>query len=283
MIDVRGLHFSYDKKKDFIRDISFEVKEGEIFGFLGPSGAGKSTLQKNLSGILRDYRGNIRVLNTEVKNRRENFYENIGMVFEYPNLYGKFTALENLLYFSSLYKSGEVDPLTLMERVGLAGDLHKKVSGYSKGMKMRLAFVRAILHKPHLLFLDEPTSGLDPGYSRIIKDLIMEQKKNGRTIILTTHNMHDAEELCDRVAFIVDGQIRALDTPHALRAVKSGVQVSYNFRDGEKEAAGSALLSTLHRDKEFMNRLNAGLLTGIHSKEPTLEDVFIELTGRYLK
>ncbi len=283
MIDVSELHFSYDTKEDFIRDISFEVKKGEIFGFLGPSGAGKSTLQKILTGILRNYRGSIKILNKEVKTRRDSFYENLGMVFEYPNLYGKFTALENLLFFSSLYKRKRIDPMPLMERIGLSGDIHKKVSGYSKGMKMRLAFVRAILHKPPLLFLDEPTSGLDPGYSRIIKELITEQKKDGTTIILTTHNMHDAEELCDRVAFIVDGQIRALDTPHALRVRKTGVEVNYTYLDGVKEKAGSAMLSSLHVDKEFKSRFNAGLLTGIHSKEPTLEDVFIELTGRCLK
>lgn len=173
--------------------------------------------------------------------------------------------------------------MTLLERVGLADDAHKKVASYSKGMKMRLAFVRAILHKPSLLFLDEPTSGLDPGYARIIKELILEQKKKGRTIILTTHNMHDAEELCDRVAFIVDGEIRAIDTPHAMRTRKSGVEVSYTYRDGEKENVASVLLSSLHLDPAFIKRLNAGLLTGIHSKEPTLEDIFIEVTGRCLK
>lgn len=283
MIDVQGLYFSYDRKKDFIRDVAFGVKEGEIFGFLGPSGAGKSTLQKILSGILRNYRGSVRVLDTEIKNRKETFYENIGMVFEFPNLYGKFTALENLLLFSSLYKKNTVNAIELMERVGLAGDLHKKVSGYSKGMKMRLAFVRAILHQPSLLFLDEATNGLDPGYARIIKDLILEQKKEGKTIILTTHNMHDAEELCDRVAFIVDGQIKALDTPYELRAGNRDVPVSYTFRGRQKEETASAMLSGLHLDEDFMMRLNRGLLTGIHSREPSLEDVFIELTGRCLK
>lgn len=283
MIKATKLYFSYEKNKEFIRDMSFKVDKGEVFGFLGPSGAGKSTVQKILSGILRNYRGSVRVLQTDIKNRSDSFYENIGVVFEFPNLYGKFTALENLLFFSSLYGHKSLDPMTLLERVGLAEDAHKKVASYSKGMKMRLAFVRAILHKPSLLFLDEPTSGLDPAYARIIKELILEQKKEGRTIILTTHNMHDAEELCDRVAFIVDGQIRALDTPHALRTRKSGVEVSYTYRDGEKEKAASAQLSTLHFDPDFMKRLNAGLLTGIHSKEPTLEDIFIELTGRCLK
>jgi fluoroquinolone transport system ATP-binding protein len=280
---VGELFFAYNRDSDVIRNISFQVDRGEIFGFLGPSGAGKSTLQKILSGILRNYRGSVMVLGTEVKNRRAGFYEDIGVDFEYPNLYGKFTAMENLRYFSSLYSRASGNPVELLERVGLAADAGKKVSGFSRGMKMRLAFVRAILHRPSLLFLDEPTSGLDPGYSRILKDMILEQKREGRTIILTTHNMHDAEELCDRVAFIVDGRIEALDAPHALRTRKSGVEVTYTFLQDGREKAATSPLSSLHLDPEFRKRLDSGILTGIHSKEPTLEDVFIELTGRRLK
>ncbi len=287
MIRVSDLQFSYEKNREFIKDISFTVDSGEIFGFLGPSGAGKTTLQRILSGSLRNYRGEVTVLQTEVKHRPDSFYEDVGMVFEFPNLYAKFTALENLRFFSSLYEREPLDPMPLLERVGLVGDAHKKVAGYSKGMKMRLTFVRAILHRPSLLFLDEPTAGLDPAHARVLKELILEQKQQGRTIILTTHNMHDAEELCDRVAFIVDGKIRALDTPHALRAGKDSVEVSYSYRDQTtdegRERKASAPLSRLHQDRDFMARLKAGLLTGIHSKEPTLEDVFIEVTGRCLK
>lgn len=283
MISVSQLDFSYDKHREFIKGMSFEVQQGEIFGFLGPSGAGKSTLQKILSGMLRNYKGSVSVLNTEVKNRRDRFYEDIGVDFEFPNLYGKFTGLENLLFFSSLYERKTRDPMEYLERVGLSADANKKVSSYSKGMKMRLAFVRAIIHDPSLLFLDEPTSGLDPAFARILKDMIQEQKKEGKTIILTTHNMHDAEELCDRVAFIVDGQIKALDRPHALRSKKSGVEVSYTYKEEGLEKAGMAMLSSLYQNSAFMMRLKAGTLTGIHSKEPTLEDVFIELTGRCLK
>lgn len=283
MITVHNLSFSYSRQRRFIDSMSFEVKTGEVFGFLGPSGAGKSTLQKILTGILRDYQGSVRVFGTEVKKRDNHFYEQIGVDFEFPNLYGKFTALENLRFFASLYARPTVDPLLLLERVGLADDAHKKVGSYSKGMKMRLAFVRAILHRPTLIFLDEPTSGLDPANARMLKDLIREQKQAGRTIILTTHNMHDAEELCDRVAFIVDGEIRALDTPHALRARKRGVDVVYSYRDSTGEHTSTGCLATLHRDAAFLQCFQAGQLTGIHSKEPTLEDVFVELTGRSLK
>ena len=283
MITVRQLDFSYDKQSELIKGMSFDVNQGEIFGFLGPSGAGKSTLQKILSGILRNYKGSVSVLNTEVKYRKESFYEDIGVDFELPNLYGKFTGLENLLFFSSLYGRKSPNPMEYLERVGLSNDANKKVASYSKGMKMRLAFVRAILHQPSLLFLDEPTSGLDPAFSRILKDMILEQKKEGKTIILTTHNMHDAEELCDRVAFIVDGQIKALDRPHALRTRKKGVEVIYTYKEDDNESAGKAMLSSLYQDSIFIKHLKAGTLTGIHSKESTLEDVFIELTGRCLK
>ncbi len=282
MIDVNGLHFSYTPRSSLIQDMSFQVSDGEIFGFLGPSGAGKSTLQKILCGILRNYQGQVTVLNQEVKNTREDFYTQIGVDFEFPNLYSKFTGLENLTYFASLYGRTDLDPFPYLERVGLSQDMHKKVANYSKGMKMRLAFVRAILHKPTLLFLDEPTSGLDPAFARILKDMIVEQREAGRTVILTTHNMHDAEELCDRVAFIVDGEIRAMDTPAALRDQKSSAAVHFTYESNGQIITAQASLDSLQAHPEFMHHLNHGTLRSIHSKEPTLEDVFIQLTGRQL-
>lgn len=282
MIQVREMSFSYERQKSFIEDLSFSVSSGEIFGFLGPSGAGKSTLQKILCGILRNYRGNVEVLGVEVKERDKDFYEKIGVDFEFPNLYGKFTGLENLKYFSSLYDTKSLDPMPYLERVGLLDHANKKVADYSKGMKMRLAFVRSILHQPQLLFLDEPTSGLDPTYARIIKELILEQKKEGRTIILTTHNMNDAEELCDRVAFIVDGDIKAIGEPIHLKNHKRDVEVSYTYEHLDAIKNGKSMLTDLIHDDQFMKHLQEGRLRSIHSKEPTLEDVFIELTGRRL-
>ncbi len=282
MIDAQNLSFSYDFSSTLIEDMSFQVAAGEIFGFLGPSGAGKSTLQKILCGILRNYRGQVTVMDREVKKTSEDFYTQIGVDFEFPNLYSKFTGLENLTYFASLYGRNDLDPYPHLERIGLSGDMHKKVSSYSKGMKMRLAFVRAILHQPRLLFLDEPTSGLDPAYARILKDMILEQKEAGRTVILTTHNMHDAEELCDRVAFIVDGEIRALDTPAALRSRETGVKVRFTYENSEQILSGHAPLESLKSHPDFMHHLQNGTLRSIHSREPTLEDVFIELTGRHL-
>lgn len=284
MISVQEVFLKYSAAKaDTIQGISFDVKQCEIFGFLGPSGAGKSTMQKILTGVLRDYRGTVRVFGNEVKNRTSDYYEKIGVDFEFPNFYGKFTALENLKYFASLYSSKTTDPILLLEKVGLRGDADKKVGNFSKGMKMRLGFVRCLMHNPQLLFLDEPTSGLDPANARTLKDIILEQKKMGKTIILTTHNMHDAEELCDRVAFIVDGKVKALDTPHALRRSGANTKVVYSFVMGGQEIEKNCLLAELGKSEDFQSVLKAGTLKSIHSKEQTLEDVFIALTGRCLQ
>jgi len=282
MIDVKELAFSYKQQQSFITDLSFAVSPGEIFGFLGPSGAGKSTLQKILCGILRNYNGSVTVLGQEVKHRSKDFYQQIGVDFEFPNLYGKFSGLDNLKYFASLYDQETLDPLLYLERVGLSEHKDKKVAEYSKGMKMRLAFVRSILHDPKLLFLDEPTSGLDPSYARTLKEMILEQKKLGKTIILTTHNMLDAEELCDRVAFIVDGGIKAVGTPLELKSVKTEVEVRYGYRLQNQIKQGKAMLTELNRDERFLKHLEEGSLTSIHTKEATLEDVFMDVTGRRL-
>lgn len=284
VIEVQDVFFRYPAAKaDTIRGVSFAVGQGEVFGFLGPSGAGKSTLQKLLTGTLRDYRGSVRVFGAEIKRRTRDYYENIGVDFEFPNFYGKFTAGENLRYFASLYAKKAADPLALLERVGLRRDADKKVSSYSKGMKMRLGFVRALLHDPQLLFLDEPTSGLDPANARVLKDMILEQKQRGKTVILTTHNMQDAEELCDRVAFIADGTLKAVGAPHALRKSGADTQVAYSFWEQGRERRGSCALAGLGRSPEFQRALQAGTLSSVHSQEQTLEELFIALTGKALQ
>ncbi|MDU5081295.1 ABC transporter ATP-binding protein [uncultured Tissierella sp.] len=283
MIAVENVFAKYPGTSvNIIKDVSFEVGEGEIFGFLGPSGAGKSTLQKILTGVLPNYQGSVKVLGSEVNKHSSDFYEEIGVDFEFPNFYNKFTAMENLNYFSSLYKKQSLDPIPLLERMGLLSDANKKVGGYSKGMKMRLGFIRCLLHNPKLLFLDEPTSGLDPANARILKDIVLEQKQQGKTIILTTHNMHDAEELCDRVAFIVDGAIKALDSPQTLRKSKENTSVEFSYIKNGIDKNKNVLLSELYNDMDFMYALKSSNITKIHSKEQSLEDVFIELTGRCL-
>jgi fluoroquinolone transport system ATP-binding protein len=281
MIQVRKLEFSYTKKP-FLEDVNFEVSKGEIFGFLGPSGAGKSTLQKVLTGLITNYKGNAIVNGMESKNHNNDFYENIGVDFEFPSLYEKLTARQNLKYFGSLYSNKLRNMDELMKMVGLHDDSDKKVSEYSKGMKSRLNFIKALIHNPDILFLDEPTSGLDPSNSKDMKDIILEEKKKGKTIILTTHNMVDATELCDRVAFIVDGKVKALDTPHNLIMSKGATKIRYTYLDGV-EKTGECLLKKTSDDYKLQNLIKNNQILSIHSSEPTLNDIFMEVTGRVLQ
>jgi len=280
MIQVRNLSFSYTKDP-FIENINFEVPKGEIFGFLGPSGAGKSTLQKILTGLITNYSGHALVNGIESKNHNSNFYEYIGVDFEFPSLYEKLTARQNLHYFGSLYSRKLLDIDELLKMVGLHHDADKKVADYSKGMKSRLNFIKAILHNPDVLFLDEPTSGLDPSNSKIMKDIILEEKRKGKTIILTTHNMVDATELCDRVAFIVDGKVKIIDSPHNLIMSKGAAKIRYSYWDGS-EKYGECLLNQTSEDRKLSELIRKNRILSIHSTEPTLNDIFIEVTGRVL-
>ncbi|MCK5201348.1 MAG: ABC transporter ATP-binding protein, partial [Spirochaetales bacterium] len=160
MIHVENLEFTYPGNSDkTIKNISFSIAKGEIFGFLGPSGAGKSTTQKVLNGLLRNYRGSVRVNGIDLAEMDRSFYEKIGVAFEFPNLYLKLTALENLQLFASFFKSPTRNPEELLERVSLSDDRNTRVEAFSKGMKMRLNFIRALLNNPEILFLDEPTAG----------------------------------------------------------------------------------------------------------------------------
>ena len=209
MIEAHDLTFTYPgTRKPTLTGLSFEVEKGEIFGFLGPSGAGKSTTQKILIGLLKDFDGTVSVFGRDIHSWKSDFYESVGVSFELPNHYLKLTAVENLSYFRSLYQGETEEPEKLLELVGLGGDGALRASQFSKGMKNRLNFARSLLNKPELIFLDEPTTGLDPMNTRRVKDIILGKKREGRTIFLTTHDMLAATELCDRVAFIIDGQIR---------------------------------------------------------------------------
>lgn len=281
VIHVENVNFSYTKHA-FIQDVSFDVKKGEIFGFLGPSGAGKSTLQKILTGLIADYTGSSSILGVESKHHGNDFYEKIGVDFEFPSLYEKLTARANLAYFSSLYKGKRRDVDGLLQEVGLYHHADKKVKDFSKGMKSRLNFIRALVHDPQVLFLDEPTSGLDPNNAKIMKDMIRKERDQGKTIILTTHNMQDATELCDRVAFIVDGKVKALDTPHNFIMSKGAVKVNYTYLQDGVECSNSSLLSSISEDKVLEHLIKTNQITSIHSEEPTLNDIFIELTGALL-
>lgn len=282
MLTVQNLTFSYSNKP-FITNMNFHVEQGEIFGFLGPSGSGKSTLQKIFTGLIPTYSGSVKLDGVECKEHDNRFYERIGVDFEFSTLYEKLTARQNLEFFSSLYTKRTMEIDVLLTAIGLQQDADKKVSAYSKGMKSRLNFVRALLHDPAILFLDEPTSGLDPANSQLMKNMILQQKAKGKTIFLTTHNMADATALCDRVAFIVNGGIRALDCPHNLIKRRGAAKVLYTYEENGQERSGESLLSELSNDRVLPNVMKENRLRSIHSSEPSLNDIFIEVTGRTLQ
>lgn len=284
VIRVRGLTYTYPKSRaPALKGMDFSVRRGEIFGFLGPSGAGKSTTQKLLIGLLRGHGGEAQVWGRDPLDWGPDYYRRIGVSFELPNHYQKLTALENLQFFASLYDGATLDPMELLDSVGLADHAKTRVGKYSKGMQMRLTFARALINGPELLFLDEPTSGLDPVNARKVKDIILDLKARGRTVFLTTHDMATANELCDRVAFVVDGGIAALDTPAELRIARSQrtVRVEYRGMDGGLATADFPM-DDLADNPAFRELLRRSHIETIHSREASLDDVFVEVTGRRL-
>lgn len=280
MIQVKNLNYQYPSTSNLaIKGINFSIAKGEVFGFLGPSGSGKSTTQKILFKLLTGYNGMAQIDGKEVNVWGKDLYEKIGVGFELPNHYLKLTALENLTFFKNFYNKTH-NPMELLDMVGLKKDANKKVGDFSKGMKMRLNFVRSFLHDPEILFLDEPTSGLDPVNSKVVKDIIVDLKSKGKTIFITTHQMYDAEKLCDRVAFIVDGEIKAMDSPENLKINHSNRSVEVLFRNSvDKE---KFQLDGLGQNKTFLEKLQSNEIETIHSKEASLDDIFIQVTGKTL-
>lgn len=280
MIEVKNLNYQYPGANSLALDqINFSIRKGEAFGFLGPSGSGKSTTQKILFKLLAGYQGNALIDGKEVSAWDKSLYEKIGVSFELPNHYLKLSALENLRFFGNFYQKTQ-DPMQLLDIVGLKQDAHKRVADFSKGMKMRLNFIRSFMHDPEILFLDEPTSGLDPVNSRMVKDIILDLKSKGKTIFITTHQMYDADELCDRVAFLVDGSIKALDTPENLKIKHSTRSLEVLFRQEEHKRTFE--LDHLGKNDTFMSLLRDKEIETIHSKEATLDDIFIQVTGKKL-
>ncbi|MUK90337.1 ATP-binding cassette domain-containing protein [Ornithinibacillus sp. L9] len=283
MIHVSNLMYRYPAKiEDTIKGVTFQVNKGEIFGFLGPSGAGKSTIQKILIGILKGYKGSVKIDDQELKLLDSTYLERIGVGFEFPNFYHKFTGLENLTFFSRLYKSTTRNPMELLEQVRLEDAANVKFSNYSKGMKMRLNFCRVLLNDPDIIFLDEPTSGLDPVNDKNLRELIKTEKDKGKTILITTHNMNTAEELCDRVAFIVDGAISLIDSPQKLKINDGKKEVEVKYRDNSGVKIARFSLKGLSENMEFQTILKKDEIITMHTQEATLEDVFIKTTGREL-
>jgi fluoroquinolone transport system ATP-binding protein len=283
MIRVENLSFSYNSvSPDVIRNISFSINKGEIFGFLGPSGAGKSTAQKILTGQLKNYSGSVRIEDKEIKTAERSIYNRIGVAFEFPNLYDRLTATENLQLFGSFYERTLITPDVLLKMVNLFEDRNTLAGSFSKGMKMRLNFARSIMHKPDLLFLDEPTSGLDPVNAKLVKEIISELKMQGTTVFLTTHNMHDADQLCDNLALIDNGAIVITGSPADLKQKFGDNKLKVTLKHNDSRTEKEFELRGIGSDKSFLEILNSDDLETIHTCEASLEDIFIKVTGHNL-
>ena len=281
MMEVKNLTFSYGKDKQVLHGLNFAVEDGEIFGFLGPNGSGKSTTQKILTGIVKGHGGKVSVFGQDISAAHEQeFFRKIGVLFEFPYLYTNLSAVDNLKYFSSFYPAGQLRDIgEVLEKLEFKPDfLQKPVSSYSKGMRQRVSMARALVSSPKLLFLDEPTSGLDPSGAVLFRKIIEEEREKGTTVFLTTHNMSDADLLCDRVAFITDGTIAALDTPKRLKEQNGNhrIRIDYLYQGSREEK------SIETRELEAGIPFPHDEIISIHSEEPTLEDVFIRYTGRGL-
>lgn len=265
-----------------VDDISFHVGQGEVLGFLGPNGAGKTTTVKMLTGQLKPKSGQATLLGMDITRNPSQIKAQIGVSFETTNLYEQMTARENLSLFARLFGIKGFEPRDLLEKVGLAGRENERVEGYSKGMKQRLMVARALVNSPRILFLDEPTEGLDPVSAESIRSIIQEERAKGTSVFLTTHDMMEADKLADRVAFINQGKIVALDTPHALkqqygkRALKAEVAV-----DGRLETR-EIILDTEDTSAAIKTLFEQEQVVTVHSEEATLEDIFIRITGRGL-
>ncbi len=284
MIKVEQLSFAYPgSSTKAVDNVSFEIEKGRIFGFLGPSGAGKSTVQNIMIGLLPLQDGKVVYDGKPLRQLGKSFFNRIGVSFEHPNIYEKLTGLENLHYYAGLFSVGErLAPELVLDMVGLGDARNKRAGQYSKGMKQRLVFARAIMHRPDILFLDEPLSGLDPTTGQRIKEIILREKERGATIFLTTHNMLLADEVCDTVAFINDGKIIAKDSPRNLKLQFGTRAVKVEHRQDERLTTETLFLDRDEDRQQFNRLLSTGHVETMHSQEATLEQIFIKLTGRGL-
>ncbi len=267
------------EEKNVLSNITMEIEKGEIIGLLGPSGAGKTTLIKILTGQIRPSAGNAYVLGKSVLKMDQEIYQKMGMVLDNTGLYERLTCYDNLILFADIYQLDKKCIPKVLEQVDLSEAIKRPVNRLSKGMKQRLALARAIMHEPKLLFLDEPTSGLDPVTAAEIHKLVREQKEKGTTVFLTTHNMEEAEKLCDHIALLHSGQIVEYGVPNELcRKYNRENSITILLKSGE----GLVLTNSSNNAEKIAGYFSQGMVESIHSSEPNLETVFMELTGRGL-
>ncbi len=281
-IKVDNITFAYGDL-EAVAGVSFEVAPGEILGFLGPNGAGKSTTIKILTGQLTPKSGNAQVLGVDITNDDPEMQAQIGVCFEEKNLYDSMSGAENLKFFASLFGIKNVDTDELLRRVGLADRAKDRVAKYSKGMKQRLMMARTLVNTPKVLFLDEPTDGLDPVSSQAIRRLIVQEAERGAAVLLTTHDMNEADELSDRVAFINEGKLYAVDTPEKLKLKHGKRSVRVRTREGDGVREQTVSLEEAGAGDALRAAVGSPDLMTIHTEEASLEAIFIEMTGRGLE
>ena len=285
--------------------ISFDVKEGEVFGFLGPNGAGKTTTIRMMVGLTQPSSGTALVDGHDILKEPVEVKKTIGLVPETSNLYSELTALDNLIYQGELYgvpkKERKTQAYQLIEEFGLKEHQDKPFQKLSKGLKRRLTIAAALIHHPKILFLDEPTTGLDVMSARGLRKLILDSKKKGLTIFLTTHYIPEAESLCDRIAIIVKGKIRIIDTPENIKAQVKETEILEIGLDRITEDLKNKLLFMEGIEKILIaeNRIRfytekldqitppvirvleeqGAKIQSINTLSPSLEDAFVTLTG----
>lgn len=281
VIQIKDVCKAFDQLQ-VLNNISLSVEEGEIFGLLGPSGAGKTTLIKMLIGLLSATSGNIAILGKELDKKIDESFPSFGMVLDNDGLYDRLNCYDNLELYARIYSISNRKKVIndLLEKVGLIESSKKSVSNLSKGMRQRLSFARAILHSPKIVFLDEPTSGLDPATTLQIHSMMKMLKESGTTIFLTTHNMNEAQKMCDHLALLNEENIVEEGTPEDICLHhRKKCEVNIEMTNGEKYMVDSHdLLTVLQTVLDTNNKIRS-----IHSNEPNLEEVFIELTGRDLR
>lgn len=280
-IDVQQVEFSYESCRA-LAGVSFQVHRGEIFSLLGPNGAGKSTMIKLLTGQLSPAAGRIQILGNDVQQHRQRIQDKIGVVFEQQNLYLDMTPGETLRFFAALFGNKDFDPTDLLARVGLEDRATTRVSELSKGLRQRVMIARCLVNQPKLILLDEPTSGLDPVSSRSIKKIIREEAARGAAILLTTHDMQTADELSDRVAFINEGQILAMDTTEQLKLNNGHRSVRVRFQSEGEVREEIIPLDTADSGRRMKQAVADENMLTIHTDEASLEEIFVTFAGRGL-
>jgi ABC-2 type transport system ATP-binding protein len=278
IIDMENVRKNF-KEKTALAGLNVKVKEGEIFGFLGPSGSGKTTTIKLLTSQLIPSAGSVKVFGKEVYANKQHIFDKTGVLSDNSGIYERLTVWDNLALYTDIYGIPEKNIDEILEKVGLAESSKLEARKLSKGMKQRLMLARSVIHKPKLLFLDEPTSALDPGTALEIHKLLRLLNKEGTTIFLTTHNMEEADKLCDRVAFLNNGEIVELGNPSELKLKYITDEIKVILKGSSEKLL---LKNTPDTGRKIMEWMNDNTLVSIHSTEPALEQIFLMLTGREL-